>query len=404
MRTEVFKFGGSSVGNLKKIRHVAELIKEQKNNIDNLVVVVSAMQGKTDELLDMARFFTEIPQERELDLLLSSGERISSSLLAIALDSLECRAISMTGRQIGMKTDNTHTRARIKSIRTDKIWQNLKKGNVVVVAGFQGIDEYGDVTTLGRGGSDTSAVAIAAALEADRCVIYTDVAGVYTADPRIVKNASILSEISYDEMMELASLGAKVLQIRSVEMAKRFNVDVVVKSTFEPNLPGTVVSKEGDMENKVVSGVTGDKNQARITLLGVADKPGVAASIFKKLADGKIVVDMIVQNISDKGLTDISFTVPADEIERAKQIILPLAEELNISEIKTDKDVAKVSVVGVGMRNHYGVASDMFKVLAGEGINIIAITTSEIKISCLIEERYFELALRALHNKFMGEK
>jgi len=404
MRTEVFKFGGSSVGNLKKIRHVAELIKEQKNNIDNLVVVVSAMQGKTDELLDMARFFTEIPQERELDLLLSSGERISSSLLAIALDSLECRAISMTGRQIGMKTDNTHTRARIKSIRTDKIWQNLKKGNVVVVAGFQGIDEYGDVTTLGRGGSDTSAVAIAAALEADRCVIYTDVAGVYTADPRIVKNASILSEISYDEMMELASLGAKVLQIRSVEMAKRFNVDVVVKSTFEPNLPGTVVSKEGDMENKVVSGVTGDKNQARITLLGVADKPGVAASIFKKLADGKIVVDMIVQNISDKGLTDISFTVPADEIERAKQIISPLAEELNISEIKTDKDVAKVSVVGVGMRNHYGVASDMFKVLAGEGINIIAITTSEIKISCLIEERYFELALRALHNKFMGEK
>ncbi len=404
MRTEVFKFGGSSVGSLEKIRHVAELIKEQKNNIDNLVVVVSAMQGKTDELLDMAKFFTETPQERELDLLLSSGERISSSLLAIALDSLECRAISMTGRQIGMKTDNTHTRARIKSIRTDKIWQNLKKGNVVVVAGFQGIDEYGDVTTLGRGGSDTSAVAIAAALEADRCVIYTDVAGVYTADPRIVKNASILSEISYDEMMELASLGAKVLQIRSVEMAKRFNVDVVVKSTFEPNLPGTVVSKEGDMENKVVSGVTGDKNQARITLLGVADKPGVAASIFKKLADGKIVVDMIVQNISDKGLTDISFTVPADEIERAKQIISPLAEELNISEIKADKDVAKVSVVGVGMRNHYGVASDMFNVLAGEGINIIAITTSEIKISCLIEERYFELALRALHNKFMGEK
>lgn len=402
MATEVFKFGGSSVGSLEKIQHVAELIKEKKREIDNLVVVVSAMQGKTDELLDMAKFFTEIPDERETDLLLSSGERISSSLLAIALDSIGCRAISMTGRQVGMQTDDAHTRARIRSIKTDKIWKNLQEGRVAVVAGFQGIDENGDVTTLGRGGSDTSAVALAAALRADRCIIYTDVAGVYTADPRIVKKASIIKNISYDEMMELASLGAKVLQIRSVEMAERYNVTIVVKSTFEPTLPGTTIAKEGKMENRAVSGVTGDKNQAKITILEVPDKLGIAAAIFKKLSEKKIVVDMIVQNVSDKGMTDISFTVPADEIIAAKQVIEPACSELNVKAIKTDKDVAKVSVVGVGMRNHYGVASDMFEVLSQEGINIAAITTSEIKISCLIEERYFELALRALHNKFMG--
>ncbi len=402
MATEVFKFGGSSVGSLKRIQHVAELIKEKKKEIDNLVVVVSAMQGKTDELLDMAKFFNEIPDEREMDLLLSSGERISSSLLAIALDSIGCRAISMTGRQVGMQTDDAHTRARIRSIKTDKIWKNLQEGRVAVVAGFQGIDENGDVTTLGRGGSDTSAVALAAALRADRCIIYTDVAGVYTADPRIVKKASIIKNISYDEMMELASLGAKVLQIRSVEMAERYNVVIVVKSTFEPTLPGTIIAKEGKMENRAVSGVTGDKNQAKITILEVPDKLGIAAAIFKKLSEKKIVVDMIVQNISDKGMTDISFTVPTDEIAMSRQVIEPVCNELNVKAIKTDKDVAKVSVVGVGMRNHYGVASDMFEVLSQEGINIAVISTSEIKISCLIEERYFELALRALHNKFMG--
>ncbi|NOZ84426.1 MAG: aspartate kinase [Epsilonproteobacteria bacterium] len=402
MATEVFKFGGSSVGSLERIQHVAELIKEKKREIDNLVVVVSAMQGKTDELLNMAKFFTEIPDERETDLLLSSGERISSSLLAIALDSIGCRAVSMTGRQVGMQTDDAHTRARIRSIKTDKIRKNLQEGKVAVVAGFQGIDENGDVTTLGRGGSDTSAVALAAALRADRCIIYTDVAGVYTADPRIVKKASIIKNISYDEMMELASLGAKVLQIRSVEMAERYNVIIVVKSTFEPTLPGTIITKEGKMENRAVSGVTGDKNQAKITILEVPDKLGIAAAIFKRLSEKKIIVDMIVQNVSDKGMTDISFTVPADEIIAAKQVIEPVCNELNVKAIKTDKDVAKVSVVGVGMRNHYGVASDMFEVLSQEGINIAVITTSEIKISCLIEERYFELALRALHNKFMG--
>jgi len=352
--------------------------------------------------MEMAHFFGDNPNSRDIDLLLSSGERISSALLSIALNKLGRKAVAMTGRQMGMLTDNIHTRARIRYIDTQKIRQQLEEGKIVIAAGFQGIDEEGDVTTLGRGGSDTSAVALAAALGAYRCIIYTDVAGVYTADPRIVKSASIIPQIGYDEMMELASLGAKVLQIRSVEMAKRYKIPIVVKSTFEPELPGTIVVEEDSMEEKTVSGIAGDKNQAKVTVMGVPDRPGISAELFEVLASNKIVVDMIVQNISEDGFTDISFTVPADELSNSKLVIHPICERLNVKSIITDNKVAKVSIVGVGMRNHYGVASDMFRILADEGINILVIATSEIKISCLIEEKYFELAMRSLHNMFFG--
>ncbi len=404
MVTEILKFGGSSVGTLERIQNVANLIKKEKSKVDDLVVVVSAMMGETDELTNMAHFFSDNPNSRDMDLLLSSGERIASSLLSISLNEVGQKAIAMTGRQIGMLTDNMHTRARIRYIDTQKIRQHLKAGKVVIAAGFQGIDEEGDVTTLGRGGSDTSAVALAAALGAYRCIIYTDVAGVYTADPKIVKSASIIPEIGYDEMMELASLGAKVLQIRSVEMAKRYNITVVVKSTFEPELPGTIVRKEHNMEEKTVSGIAGDKNQAKVTVMGVPDRPGISSELFRELASKKIVVDMIVQNISEDGFTDISFTVPADELSISKLVIDPICKKLNVKSIITDGKVAKVSIVGVGMRNHYGVASDMFRALADEGINILVITTSEIKVSCLIKEKYFELAMRSLHNMFLEEK
>ncbi len=404
MAIEVLKFGGSSVGTLEKIQNVANLIKKVKDKVGNLVVVVSAMKGKTDELMEMAHFFGDNPNSRDIDLLLSSGERISSALLSIALNKLGRKAVAMTGRQMGMLTDNIHTRARIRYIDTQKIRQQLEEGKIVIAAGFQGIDEEGDVTTLGRGGSDTSAVALAAALGAYRCIIYTDVAGVYTADPRIVKSASIIPQIGYDEMMELASLGAKVLQIRSVEMAKRYKIPIVVKSTFEPELPGTIVVEEDSMEEKTVSGIAGDKNQAKVTVMGVPDRPGISAELFEVLASNKIVVDMIVQNISEDGFTDISFTVPADELSNSKLVIHPICERLNVKSIITDNKVAKVSIVGVGMRNHYGVASDMFRILADEGINILVIATSEIKISCLIEEKYFELAMRSLHNMFLEDK
>ncbi len=404
MAIEVLKFGGSSVGTLEKIQNVANLIKKVKGKVGNLVVVVSAMKGKTDELMEMAHFFGDNPNSRDIDLLLSSGERISSALLSIALNKLGRKAVAMTGRQMGMLTDNIHTRARIRYIDTQKIRQQLEEGKIVIAAGFQGIDEEGDVTTLGRGGSDTSAVALAAALGAYRCIIYTDVAGVYTADPRIVKSASIIPQIGYDEMMELASLGAKVLQIRSVEMAKRYKIPIVVKSTFEPELPGTIVVEEDSMEEKTVSGIAGDKNQAKVTVMGVPDRPGISAELFEVLASNKIVVDMIVQNISEDGFTDISFTVPADELSNSKLVIHPICERLNVKSIITDNKVAKVSIVGVGMRNHYGVASDMFRILADEGINILVIATSEIKISCLIEEKYFELAMRSLHNMFLEDK
>ncbi len=404
MATEVLKFGGSSVGTLEKIQNVANLIKKVKGKVDNLVVVVSAMKGKTDELMEMAHFFGDNPNSRDIDLLLSSGERISSALLSIALNKLGRKAVAMTGRQMGVLTDNIHTRARIRYINTQKIRQQLEEGKIVIAAGFQGIDEEGDVTTLGRGGSDTSAVALAAVLGAYRCIIYTDVAGVYTADPRIVKGASIIPQIGYDEMMELASLGAKVLQIRSVDMAKRYKIPIVVKSTFEPELPGTIVIEEDSMEEKTVSGIAGDKNQAKVTVMGVPDRPGISAELFEVLASNKIVVDMIVQNISEDGFTDISFTVPADELSNSKLVIHPICERLNVKSIITDNKVAKVSIVGVGMRNHYGVASDMFRILADEGINILVIATSEIKISCLIEEKYFELAMRSLHNIFLEDK
>ena len=398
----VQKYGGTSVGSIERIKIVAQHIKETAEKGNKVVAIVSAMAGETDKLIKMAKELSKRPSEREMDLLLSSGERISSALVAIRLNEIGAKAVAMTGRQCGIVTDEIHTKARIRSIDAKKIFEHLDNGEIVIVAGFQGISETtGDVTTLGRGGSDTTAVAIAAALKADVCEIYTDVDGIYTADPRIVKDARKLDKISYCEMMELASLGAKVLQIRSVEFGMKYNVPIMVLSSFTFN-PGTLVTKEDEeMEKIVVSGVAHDKNQARLKINKVKDEPGVAAKIFDEIARNNINVDMIVQNVSDDGkTTDISFTVPRDDADKAFEILQNLAKELNAGEVSINKDVAKVSIVGVGMRSHPGVAAKMFNTLAKENINIRAITTSEIKVSCLIDEKYTELAVRALHDAF----
>ena len=407
MALVVQKYGGTSVGSLERIRIVAQHIKETRDKGNKVVAIVSAMAGETDKLIKMAKELSKRPSEREMDLLLSSGERISSALVAIRLNEIGAKAVALTGRQCGIVTDEVHTKARIKSIDTKRIFEHLDNGEIVIVAGFQGIGEStGDVTTLGRGGSDTTAVAIAAALKADVCEIYTDVDGIYTADPRIVKNARKLDKISYSEMMELASLGAKVLQIRSVEFGMKYNVPIMVLSSFTFS-PGTLVTKEDEeMEKVVVSGIAYDKNQARLKINDVKDEPGVAAKIFNEIAKHNINVDMIVQNVSDDGEnTDISFTVSRDDADKAFEILQQLSKELNAGKVSINKDVAKVSVVGVGMRSHPGVAAKMFETLSKENINIRAITTSEIKISCLIDEKYTELAVRALHDAFnLGEK
>ncbi|AEA33015.1 aspartate kinase [Hippea maritima] len=406
MALVVQKYGGTSVGSLERIRIVAQHIKETSEKGNKVVAIVSAMAGETDKLIKMAKELSERPSEREMDLLLSSGERISSALVAIRLNAIGAKAVAMTGRQCGIVTDEVHTKARIKAIDAENIMKHLNNGEIVIVAGFQGISQTtGDVTTLGRGGSDTTAVAIAAALKADVCEIYTDVDGIFTADPRIVKNARKLDKISYSEMMELASLGAKVLQIRSVEFGMKYEVPIMVLSSFTFN-PGTLVTKEDkDMEKIVVSGIAQDKNQARLKINKVEDKPGVAAKIFDKIAANNINVDMIVQNVSDDGkTTDISFTVQRDEADKAFDVLKRLADELKAGEVSINKDVAKVSVVGVGMRSHPGVAAKMFETLARENINIRAISTSEIKISCLIDEKYTELAVRSLHEAFGLDK
>ncbi|MCX7724568.1 MAG: aspartate kinase, partial [Thermodesulfovibrio sp.] len=394
------------VANIERIKAVAERVSQTVKEGNKVVVVVSAMAGETDKLIALAHQVCSNPPEREMDLLLSSGERVTAALTAMALHELGHKAIAFTGRQMGIITDAVHTKARIERIVATRAIKALEEGYVVVVAGFQGITETEDVTTLGRGGSDLTAVAIAAALNADLCEIYTDVDGVFTADPNIVPNARKLNKISYEEMLELASLGAKVLQTRSVEFAMKYNVPVVVRSSFNWN-PGTLVTKEDkDMEKVVVSGIAHDKNQAKITIVKVPDKPGIAAKLFKAVADANIVVDMIVQNISSDGkATDISFTVPKTDAKKALEIAERVSKDLGAERVLLNEEIAKISIVGVGMRTHSGVAAQMFEALANHGINIMAISTSEIKISCLIDAKYTELAVRVLHDTFkLGEQ
>ena len=398
----VQKFGGTSVGDLERIKNVANRIKESVKKGDRVVVVVSAMSGETNKLIEYASYFSKEPKKKEIDLLLSSGERITSALLSIALNEMGIKATAMTGRQAGISTDNIHTKARINSIDSKPILEKINNGCVVVVAGFQGISSDGLVTTLGRGGSDLTAVAIAGAIKADLCEIYTDVDGVYTTDPRIEKNARKLDKVSYDEMLELASLGAKVLQNRSVEMAKKLNVRLVTRSSFNNNKGTLIVNEEEIMEQPLVSGIALDKNQARVTIRGVVDRPGVAAEIFEKLSNENINVDLIVQNVGSDGVTNLGFTVPKTELISAKNTLESFNKDFE--SIDFDSNVAKVSVVGIGMKSHSGVASKAFSTLSKEGINILMISTSEIKISVLIEEKYSELAVRALHSAYELDK
>ncbi|GAB6073853.1 aspartate kinase [Nautilia lithotrophica] len=399
----VQKFGGTSVGDLDRIQNVANIVKKYADEGNQVVVVVSAMAGETNKLLDFANHFTKTPPQREVDLLVSSGERVTSALLSIALQAMGKDAIALTGRQAGIKTTSDHTKARIMDIDPSKMKKHLDEGKIVIIAGFQGINENGDVTTLGRGGSDLTAVAIAGALNADKCEIYTDVDGIYTTDPRIEPKAKKIDVISYDEMLELASLGAKVMQSRSVELAKKLNVDIEVKSSFKPEIKGTLITKETpDMEKVLVSGIALDKNQARVSIFGVEDRPGISAEIFGKLADKNINVDMIVQNVGKDNKANLTFTVPQTELELTKEV---LKEYENKSEsIEYDDSIAKVSVVGVGMKSHSGVAATAFKTLADENINILMISTSEIKISMVIDEKYGELAVRALHKAYQLDK
>ncbi len=396
----VQKFGGTSVADIERIRHVAKRVVTTYNQENDVVVILSAMSGITDNLIDMAREVTESPDGRELDVLLATGEQTTSALLAMMLKSMGYPAQSLLGHQAEVVTDHCHGNARIVDVRADRIKQLLTERHIVVVAGFQGCDPDGNITTLGRGGSDTSAVAIAAALDADVCEIFTDVDGIYTADPNICQKARKLSTISYDEMLNMASLGAKVLQIRSVGFAKKFNSPVHVRSSFSEEEGTMGVSEKSDMEHLVVSGVTDDKNQARITLKKVPDQPGIAAKIFTPIADAGIIVDMIIQNTRAEGQTDLTFTVPKGELKRALAIEKNIAEDIGAEEVFGDANIAKVSVIGVGMKDNSGVASTMFRALAEENINIKMISTSEIRVSCVIEEKYAELAVRVLHTAF----
>ena len=398
----VHKYGGTSVGSLERIDNVANRVAKARDEGKDLVVVVSAMSGETNKLIEYANHFSDNPAKREMDMLLSSGERVTAALLAIALQARGYDAIAMTGRQAGIVTDDFHTYARIESIDPKPMQEQISQGKIVIVAGFQGINKDGSVTTLGRGGSDLSAVAIAGALKADQCEIYSDVDGIYTTDPRIEPNAKKLDTISYDEMLELASLGAKVLQNRSVELAKKLGVKLYAKSSFSDN-EGTLITQESNnMEAVLVSGVVLDKNQARVTLRGVADRPGIASEIFNKLADANINVDMIIQNVGSDGLTNLGFTVPQSELENAKSVIESFASD--IAGMDFDANVCKVSVVGVGMKSHSGVAAKAFSVMAQNNINIQMISTSEIKISMIIDEKYGELAIRTLHEAYELDK
>lgn len=398
----VQKYGGTSVGSLDRIRNVAARVVRTVEAGNRVAVVVSAMAGETDQLVELARQIGGTSYSpREYDVLVSTGEQKTIALLAMAIQALGHRATSFTGAQMGMRTDRAHSRARIESVDAERILAALEDGGVAVIAGFQGVDDDGNITTLGRGGSDTSAVAVAAAIRADACEILTDVDGVLTTDPRIVPGARKLSQISYDEMIEMASLGAKVLQIRSVKFAMSYGVPLHVRSSFHDG-EGTWVTQEEDvMERLVVSGVTYNRNEAKIRMKGVKDQPGVVARMFGPLADAGITVDMIVQNLSDDGSTDVTFTVPKSEYAAAMERSREVASELGAKAVEGDEDIAKVSIVGLGMKDHAGVAQRMFSVLGSEGINIQLISTSEIKISVVIQEKYAELAVRALHAAFV---
>lgn len=398
----VQKYGGTSVGDCERIQNVAKRVIEAKRAGNSVVVVVSAMSGETDKLLGYTQFFSRLPNTREVDMVLSAGERVTSALLAIALEELGYKAISLSGRGAGMITDSSHTKARIESIDTMRLNDLLAKDYIVVVAGFQGVTQQGDVTTLGRGGSDLSAVALAGALQADLCEIYTDVDGVYTTDPRIEPKAKKINKISYGEMLELASMGAKVLLNRSVEMAKKLNVNLVTRNSFNHN-EGTLITKEEEiMEHPIVSGIALDKNQARVSICNVEDRPGIAAEIFGALSEANINVDMIVQTIGRDGKTDVDFTIPEVELENTKRVLK--AFESNVESIDYDSDIAKVSIVGVGMKSHSGVAAKAFQALAEDNINIMMISTSEIKISMIIGLKYSELAIRTLHSVYALDK
>lgn len=398
----VQKYGGTSVANSERIKAVAARVVRAVDEGNKVAVIVSAMSGETDRLINLASQIASNPSEREMDMLLSSGERVTSALTAIAIEGLGHKAMAFSGRQAGIITNGIHTKAKIEKITGERVRAALNEGYVVVIAGFQGVTEGGtDVTTLGRGGSDLSAVAVASALSADLCEIYTDVDGVYTTDPNLVPEARKLEKISYEEMLELASLGAKVLQTRSVEFAMKHGVPVVVRSSFNEN-PGTLVTREDeDMEKVVVSGVAYDKNQTKLTLMEVPDKPGIAAKVFKGIAEANIIVDMIVQNMSSDGKsTDISFTVPKTDSKKALKLTEDIAKELGAGGVNMREDISKVSIVGVGMRTHSGIAARMFEVLSDHAINIIMISTSEIKVSCVIDAKYTELAVRVLHDAF----
>ena len=396
----VQKFGGTSVGSPERIAAVAERVIKARQQGHDVVVVVSAMSGETDRLLGLARSIADRPQPRELDVLLSTGEQVTIALTAMALEKRECPAVSYTGAQVRILTDSAHNKARIVDIDDANIHRDLGRGRVVVIAGFQGVDEKGNITTLGRGGSDTTAVAIAAAIRADECQIYTDVDGVYTSDPRVVPAAHRLDRVTFEEMLEMASLGAKVLQIRSVEFARKYNVRLRVLSSFEEGEGTLITSEEEGMEEPLISGVTINKNEAKLTMLGVPDKPGIASRILGPIADANIEVDMIVQNVGADQTTDFTFTVNRTDYDNALDILKKVAQDMNARDVQGDTRIAKLSIVGVGMRSHAGVASRMFRALADEGINIRMISTSEIKVSVVVDEKYIELGARTLHTAF----
>lgn len=397
----VQKYGGTSVGSVERIQAVACKIKAFRERGDDVVVVVSAMSGETNRLLELAKAMQEAPVERELDVLVSTGEQVTIALLCMALDQLGCPARSYTGAQVRILTDSVHTKARIQDIDDARMRSDLHQGRVVVVAGFQGVDADGNITTLGRGGSDTTAVALAAALKADECQIYTDVDGVYTTDPRVVEGARRLDKITFEEMLEMASLGSKVLQIRSVEFAGKYHVPLRVLSSFEDG-PGTLITTEDNdnVENPIISGIAFNRDEAKLTILGVPDQPGVASQILGPVSEANIEVDMIVQNIALNDTTDFTFTVHRNDYAKTEAIVQEVAKTLGAREVVGDNRIAKVSIVGVGMRSHAGVATKMFQALARESINIQLISTSEIKISVIIAEKYLELAVRSLHSAF----
>ncbi|MFV2061337.1 MAG: aspartate kinase [Gammaproteobacteria bacterium] len=396
----VQKYGGTSVGSIERIAAVAQRIKAARDNNDDIVVVVSAMSGETNRLIGLASDITENPDAREFDVLVSTGEQVTIALLSMTLNNIGCPARSYTGSQVKILTDGVHTKARILGIDEANVAKELKQGKVVVVAGFQGMDESGNITTLGRGGSDTTAVAMAAALKADECQIYTDVDGVYTTDPRVEPKARRLNRITFEEMLEMASLGSKVLQIRAVEFAGKYNVPLRVLSSFEDG-PGTLISLEEDeMEQPVISGIAFNRDEAKLTVLGVPDTPGVAYNIVGPIGDANIEVDMIIQNVAADGTTDFTFTVHRNEYKKALDILNKVSKKLGAREVVGDNTIVKISLVGVGMRSHAGVAGQMFQTFANEGINIKMIATSEIKVSVVVDEKYLELGVRALHSTF----